>query len=143
MNVRTILNAKGSGVETILPTATITDAAKQLRSRNLGALIVSTTGTTVEGILSERDIIRALAISGAQTLDKRVNDLMTADVHTCTPADTVANVMAKMTSQRIRHVPVVEDDTLCGIVSIGDVVKIRLEEVESEAHALRDYISSG
>ncbi|MHA1566108.1 MAG: CBS domain-containing protein [Alphaproteobacteria bacterium] len=143
MNVRTILSTKGSSVETILPSASITEAAKQLRNRNLGALIVSNTGTTVDGILSERDIIRALAISGAQTLDKRVDDLMTADVHTCTPDDTVADIMVKMTAKRIRHVPVVNDDALCGIISIGDVVKIRLEEVESEAHALRDYISSG
>ncbi len=143
MNVRTILSAKGSNVETIPPSASITDAAKQLRNRNLGALIVSDSGTTVDGILSERDIIRALAIDGAQTLDKRVDDLMTANVHTCTPDDTVANIMGTMTAKRIRHVPVVDNNALCGMISIGDVVKIRLEEVESEAHALRDYISSG
>jgi len=143
MNVRTILNAKGSTVETIGPSASIADAAKQLRNRNLGALIVSDSGTTVDGILSERDIIRALATDGARTLDKRVDDLMTANVHTCTPDDTVANIMGTMTAKRIRHVPVVDNNALCGMISIGDVVKIRLEEVESEAHALRDYISSG
>ncbi len=143
MNVRTILNTKGSTIETVRPTESIADATKQLRNHNVGALIVSDSGTSVDGIISERDIIRSLATNGPQTMQMQVRDLMTTKVHTCTPADTVANIMATMTAQRIRHLPVIAEDRLCGIISIGDVVKIRLEEVESEAHALRDYISSG
>lgn len=143
MNVRTILNAKGSAVDTVRPTESIAEVAKRLRNHNVGALIVSDGGSAVDGIISERDIIRSLATNGARTLQMLVHDLMTANVHTCTPSDTVANIMATMTAQRIRHLPVVEEGALCGIISIGDVVKIRLEEVESEAHALRDYISSG
>ncbi len=143
MNVKTILNAKGSRVETIRPTETIAEAVKRLRQHNLGALIVSDGGSTVGGIISERDIIRALATTGAGILQMQVGELMTANVHTCAPDDTVANIMGTMTAKRIRHLPVVADGALCGVISIGDVVKVRLEEVESEAHALRDYISSG
>lgn len=142
MHVKLILKSKGSAVETIRPDATIADAADRLKTRRIGVLVVSAAGATVEGILSERDIVTGLAEHGASLLDMRVEELMTRDVRTCSPEDTVNAVMELMTDRRIRHVPVIQDGTLAGIISIGDAVKSRLQELESEATHLREYISN-
>jgi CBS domain-containing protein len=145
MKVESILAAKGESVETIRPDREIALAAVKLRDARIGALVVSTDGKEVKGIISERDIVRGLAERGANVLDLTVRNLMTPKVITCTPEDSVTHLMKLMTSKRIRHLPVISaDGELCGIVSIGDVVKNRLEELELEATVLRDaYISRG
>jgi CBS domain-containing protein len=142
MNVETILRNKGSRVATIRPDATIADAVDALRRERIGALIVSEDGESVDGILSERDIVIALADSGTDLLSRTVDEIMTRNVITCAPSDTVGELMAEMTNRRIRHFPVVADGRLCGIVSIGDLVKNRLDEVEFEAQSLRSFIAS-
>jgi CBS domain-containing protein len=142
MNVETILRNKGSRVATIRPDATIADAVDALRRERIGALIVSEDGESVDGILSERDIVIALADSGTDLLSRAVDEIMTRNVVTCAPGDTVGALMAEMTNRRIRHFPVVADGRLCGIVSIGDLVKNRLDEVEFEAQSLRSFIAS-
>ena len=143
MKVETILAAKGERVETIRPDRLITVAAARLRDARIGALVVSTDGREVKGIISERDIVRGIAERGAAALELTVRNLMTPKVITCTPDDSVTHLMQLMTSRRIRHLPVVSDEgELRGIVSIGDVVKNRLEELELETTVLRDaYIS--
>ena len=141
MDVASILRTKGSSVATAPPEATITDIAARLKQEKIGALVVSDDGVKVLGIISERDIVRGLADHGLDLLDKRADELMTTEVLTCTPNDTTGDLMAIMSEQRIRHIPVTEDGGLCGIVSIGDVVKDRLDEVEREANALRDYVA--
>ncbi|HTC17813.1 MAG TPA: CBS domain-containing protein [Stellaceae bacterium] len=141
MNVEAILKNKGRDVVTIAPEATINDAVLLLRRKRIGALVIGG-ATGPEGILSERDIVRALADYGARIFDLPVSALMTRRVITCTPKDSVAGLMAEMTERRIRHLPVVEDGVLIGIVSIGDVVKHHLGEVEHEANALRQFIAS-
>lgn len=143
MNVETILRNKGSWVATIRPDATIADAVAMLNRERIGALIVSADGTSVDGVLSERDIVIALGRYGGDLLSRRVDEIMTGDVLTCGPAETVGELMAEMTSRRVRHFPVVENGRLCGIVSIGDVVKNRLDEVEFEANSLRSFIAGG
>jgi len=142
MNVETILKAKGRAVVTIGPEASISDAVELLRRKGIGAVVVSDDGARVAGILSERDIVHALAEQGTRTLELSVSALMTQHVYSCKPDDTVADLMAEMTTRRIRHLPVVENGRLSGIVSIGDVVKNRLDEVESEASSLRQFITS-
>lgn len=145
MKVRGILDAKGRDVVTIRPDATIATAVHRLALERVGALVVSEDGIRIAGILSERDIVGALAGEGADLLStgRRVADLMTRHVVTCGPDDTVKQLMAEMTRRRIRHLPVVEGGRIAGIVSIGDVVKSRLEEVEMEATVLRDaYIAA-
>ncbi|HXM85075.1 MAG TPA: CBS domain-containing protein [Stellaceae bacterium] len=141
MNVEAILKAKGRDVVTIAPEATINDAVLLLRRKRIGALVIGGAAGP-EGILSERDIVRALADYGARIFDLPVSALMTRRVITCTPKDSVSGLMAEMTARRIRHLPVVEDGALIGIVSIGDVVKHHLDEVEHEANALRQFIAS-
>jgi CBS domain-containing protein len=141
MNVETILRAKGSAVATIRPDATVGAAVKELISRNVGALVVSEDGATVDGIISERDIVHGLADHGAALLSLKVAEMMTRQVVTCELSDTVDQLMAEMTNRRIRHFPVVQDGRLCGIVSIGDVVKNRLDEVEFEASSMRSFIA--
>ena len=141
MNVETILRAKGRDVATIEPDATVENAVRLLASRRIGALIVSEDGRRVDGIVSERDIVQGLADHGAGLLEQRVEDVMTRRVHTCSPEDTVEELMGRMTERRIRHLPVVEAGALCGMVSIGDVVKNRIEEVEYEASSLRSYVA--
>jgi CBS domain-containing protein len=141
MNVETILRTKGRDVATIGPEATIGEAVQRLGARGIGALIVSHDGAEVDGILSERDIVRGLADHGAALLSERVGDLMTRRVHTCTPEDAIEDLMGMMTQKRIRHLPVIKDGALCGIVSIGDVVKNRLDEIEFEASSLRSMIA--
>ena len=141
MDVASILRTKGSSVATAPPEATIADIAAKLKQEKIGALVVSDDGVKVLGIISERDIVRGLADHGLDLLEKRADDLMTSEVLTCTPNDTTGDLMAVMTKQRIRHIPVTEDGGLCGIISIGDVVKDRLDEIEREANALRDYVA--
>ena len=143
MNVETILAGKGRDVLTIAPDATIADAVRMLKARRVGAVVVSTDGKAVAGILSERDIVHGLAEHGGALLDHRVDRLMTRDMVTCTGGDTDREVLAQMTERRFRHLPVVEDGALAGIVSIGDVVKSRLDGIVNEAEAMRDYISRG
>jgi CBS domain-containing protein len=141
MNVETILRGKGRAVATIRPDETVGDAVAALVSGNIGALVASENGEKVDGIISERDIVHALAHHGAGLLSLTVAEVMTRSVVTCDPTESVAELMAEMTNRRIRHLPVVRDGRLCGIVSIGDVVKNRLDEIEFEAHSLRSFIA--
>jgi CBS domain-containing protein len=142
MNVEAILKGKGRAVATIAPNASIGEAVDLLRAKGIGALVVSSDGANVAGILSERDIVHALAARGAGLLELPVSALMTRHVFTCKPGDSIAELMAEMTERRIRHLPVVENGRLAGIVSIGDVVKNRLDEIEAEASSLRQFITS-
>ncbi|MFZ5789313.1 MAG: CBS domain-containing protein [Pseudomonadota bacterium] len=142
MNVETILKTKGRDVVTIGTGATLAQAAKLLGQKSIGAVVVLDDAGAVAGILSERDIVRALAASGAAVLESPVSAVMTRRLFTCTLRDTIDALMALMTRQRIRHLPVLENGQLCGIVSIGDVVKHRLEEIEFEAEALREYVAT-
>ena len=141
MNVETMLTRKGADVFTIEPDTSIADAIHILKEKRVGALVVSEDGQSLAGILSERDIVHHLADKGAALLDSQVRDLMTPDVRTCELADTAREVLAVMTDRRIRHLPVVENGRLCGLISIGDAVKIRLDEATAEADALREYIT--
>jgi CBS domain-containing protein len=140
MNVASILSVKGADVVTIEPTATLAIAAKLLSERRIGAVLILGPGDRVAGILSERDIVRALAARGASALDEPVGQSMTRDVITCGKDDPIASVMEHMTQGKFRHLPVVEEGKLAGIVSIGDLVKHRLGEIEQESEAMRDYI---
>jgi len=138
-----ILAAKGDRVATVGSGATVAEALEELRRWNVGALVVSADGTRIDGIVSERDVVRALAAEGRAVLDRPVSALARTDVVTCRLGTASAELMMTMTERRIRHVPVVEDDRLVGIVSIGDVVKSRLDELESERDQLSDYITTG
>ena len=138
MRVDAILHGKGDAVETIRPDSKVQIGVHRLRMQNVGALVVSRDGERVEGVLSERDIVRGLARHGVDLLEMSVAAVMSRPVPVCTPEDSLAYVMEQMTRTRQRHLPVVTDGRLCGIVSIGDVVKHRLEEMELEAHVLRD-----
>jgi CBS domain-containing protein len=140
MTVKHILSEKGDQVVTISPTASLADAAKLLAERRIGALVVTGAGDRVVGIVSERDIVRILAARGAAGLGLSLTDVMTRKVVTCEPAATVGAIMEQMTAGKFRHVPVVDGEKLLGIISIGDVVKWRLQEMEREQAALKDYI---
>jgi CBS domain-containing protein len=140
MKVAAILKAKGSHVETARPDTTLYTAAWELRQKNIGALVVTEDGTTVLGLISERDIVRGLIEHGTSLLALPVSRAMTAPALTCAPEDSLTAVMARMTAHRVRHLPVVEGGRLCGIVSIGDVVKHRLQELEMEANILRETL---
>jgi CBS domain-containing protein len=140
MTVKAILSRKGSTVVTIAPAASLAEAAKLLSTNRIGAVIVTDPDARVIGVLSERDIVRALADRGAAVLELRVEQAMTRRVVTAGEADTVGEIMERMTAGKFRHIPVVENDRLAGVVSIGDVVKYRLEEIERESNAMRDYI---
>ena len=142
MTVRTILSQKGKDCVTIAPEATLADAARLLSEKRIGALVVTGTGQRVAGILSERDIVRALAKHGAGALAQTVVSTMTREVVTCTADESIPSLMQRMTAGRFRHVPVVEHGQLAGIVSIGDVVKHRIAEVERESQALKEYIAT-
>jgi CBS domain-containing protein len=139
MDVASILSAKGNKVITVRPTETIIVLAHRLRLERVGALIVSENGKTIDGIISERDVTYGLALHGADVLDMHVSDLMTGGAVTCSPTDSIAGVSKIMTERRVRHLPVQENGELVGIISIGDVVKHRLNEMEMEANVLRDY----
>lgn len=138
-----ILDQKGREVATVAPTAPIQAALDLLADHNYGALVVSADGSTVAGILSERDIVRSMARLGAVTLDYTVADLMITDVVTCTGRTDTSELMELMTGRRIRHLPVVDDGALRGIISIGDVVKTRIDELATERRELVDYIQHG
>jgi len=140
MTVRTILAGKGREVVTIEPAATLNAAVRLLSENRIGALLVLGAERRIIGILSERDIVRALAERGAAVLDEPVSQLMTRKVSTCNETETVTVIMERMTHGKFRHVPVVDQGRLVGIVSIGDVVKHRLHEMERESAAMRDYI---
>lgn len=138
MKVASILKTKGTEVATTPPDATIASVALQLKLRGIGALVVSEDGASVLGLIAERDVVHGLADHGARLLELRVSQLMTRSVVTCAPDDSIKSVMALMTRHRVRQIPVVEGGRLRGIVSIGDVVKHRLDELELEANVLRD-----
>jgi len=138
MKIADVLKGKGSRVVTTRPDSTIDTVVRRMRLERIGAVIISPDGKSVIGILSERDIVRALAEHGAALLAHKAEDLMTREVVTCSREEKLQSVMVKMTQRRIRHLPVVEQGRLAGIVSIGDAVKSRLEEVELEANVLRD-----
>jgi CBS domain-containing protein len=141
MNVETILRNKGNWVATIRPDETVAEAIGILSQKRIGAIVVSNDGEAVDGILSERDIVIALAAYGDDLLSRTVGEVMTHTVITCDPGDGVSELMAEMTNRRIRHFPVVAAGRLIGIVSIGDLVKSRLDEVEFEAKSLRSFIA--
>src|SRR5690606_8193451 len=140
MLIGTILRNKGSDVATVAPQATVRDLLAALAEHNIGAVVVSEDGVTIDGIVSERDVVRRLHDRGAGILDEPVSSIMTAEVRTVTPADRVDELRETMTTHRIRHVPVVENDRLAGIVSIGDVVKSAIDELETEKASLVDYL---
>jgi CBS domain-containing protein len=142
MKVSSII--KGKRVETISASASIHDLVNSLNTHHIGALVVSSDGKRIDGIVSERDVVRAMPGKLDQLVGMHVRDIMTVEVHTCTPDSTIAELMKMMTELRIRHVPVVENDgTLISLVSIGDVVKNYVGELSSESQALRDYVASG
>ena len=140
MKIADILRRKGNDVATVRPDDTVRSFVDRLAELRIGALVVSSDGERVEGIVSERDVVRGLHASGAALLDRPVSSIMTVDVHTCDPSASVDDLMRLMTDQRIRHVPVVEDGLLVGIVSIGDVVKRRMDELQDERDQLEGYI---
>lgn len=142
MTVKAILATKGGGTISIEPTATLEAAAKKLAEHKIGALLVLGPDRRVIGILSERDIVRVLAEQGSGALTQPLSQVMTRKVVTCGLSDTVGVLMERMTLGKFRHVPVLEQDQIVGVVSIGDVVKHRLHEMEQESAALRDYIQT-
>ena len=141
MKVSTII--AGKKVETISASASVHDLVNSLNSHHVGALVVSGDGKTIDGIVSERDVVRAMPGKLDQLVGMHVRDIMTVDVHTCTPNSTIAELMTMMTELRIRHVPIVDESgLLLSIVSIGDVVKNHVSEIDSERQALKDYVST-
>ena len=140
MKVIDILAAKGDDVIGIEPAASLETAAKLLSKHRIGALIIRGAGGRLAGILSERDIVRAVAGDGPEALKRQVGQAMTRDVVTCGENDTCAEIMERMTSRKFRHLPVLRDNKLVGLISIGDVVKQRVDEIERESEAMRDYI---
>ena len=141
MTVRAILDAKGHHVESVEPGAKLAAAIKRLVERKIGALLVMDKGH-MEGILSERDIVRVLGERGAQVLEEPVSAVMTRKVISCKPSDTVSAIMEMMTLGKFRHLPVIHDGSVVGLISIGDIVKQRVQEYEAEQEALRDYIKT-
>jgi CBS domain-containing protein len=142
MHVHQILRQKSNEVISATPTTTTLEAARILRERRIGALLVISTDGAVQGIVSERDVVRGIAENGASCLDWPISDLMTRRVKVCSPDDTIDQVMKSMTDGRFRHLPVMDSGRLVGLISIGDVVKYRIEEVEYEANAMRQYIAA-
>ena len=142
MTISKILDRKGRDVFKMEPSNLLTDVVKMLREKKIGVVLLAD-GEALKGILSERDIVRALSNNGAKALSEPASDHMTAEVMCCEEGDTVATVMARMTSGRFRHMPVMEDGKVVGLVSIGDVVKLRIEETEKEAADMRAYIAAG
>lgn len=145
MRVKGVLDNKGSSVATIAPTASVTDLVAELAEHKIGALVVTADGSgdsAVAGIVSERDVARALHANGAALLQLSVADIMTTTVRTCGPGDEIRELARLMTDGRFRHMPVLADGALAGIVTIGDIVKSRIDELETEQHQLVDYISS-
>ena len=143
MDVSGLLDKKGAGVVTALPDTTVAEVATLLSDHRIGAVVVSSDGAGIVGIVSERDIVRAVADRGAAALHDEAAAIMTREVFTCGRATTVEQLMALMTERRIRHVPVLDDGRLAGMISIGDVVKDRMGELETETKVLHDYITHG
>ena len=141
MTVRAILDTKGHHIESVEPDARLSSAIKTLAERKIGAVLVMSEGR-IEGILSERDIVRVLGERGAAVLDEPVSTVMTRKVVSCKQADTVAAIMEMMTSGKFRHLPVIEEGRVVGLISIGDIVKWRVREYEAEQEALREYIKT-
>jgi CBS domain-containing protein len=141
MTVRSILDSKGHDILNVEPNTKLSAAIKILGERKIGAVLVMSQGK-VDGILSERDIVRVLAERGARVLDEPVSDVMTRKVVSCRQSDTVGGIMEMMTLGKFRHLPVIEDGRVVGLISIGDVVKWRVQEYEREQEALRDYIKT-
>jgi CBS domain-containing protein len=141
MRISDVLRAKGTQVVTVPPDTTVRRLLAVLAEHGIGAVVVSGDGTSVEGIASERDIVRALAKRGAAVMSEPVTAIYTAEVHTVTPGTSLEDVMRMMTERRVRHAPVVTEGSLRGIVSIGDVVKNRIDELETERTSLTDYIT--
>ena len=141
MTVRAVLETKGYDIVTVEPAATVRAAVKLLSERRIGAVLVMADGR-IAGILSERDIVRGLGERGAAILDEKVESVMTRKVITCRPSDTVAAIMETMTKNKFRHLPVVDEGRVVGLISIGDVVKRRVMDIEHEQEALRDYIKT-
>ena len=142
MRIADVLRGKGGAVVTINPEATVTELLAGLASHNIGAMVVSGPDG-VKGIVSERDVVRQLHANGPSVLSEPVQRIMTTVVSTCTKSDTVDSLTMLMTENRVRHVPVLEDGELIGIVSIGDIVKTRMQELESEHKQLQSYITQG
>jgi len=142
VKVSTLLSMKGRDVVTVQPSDTVAAAAKILGENRFGVVVVSTDGVTISGIVSERDIVRELGVLGADLLNKPVSDIMTRTVRTCNEGDTVEGLMEVMTEHRIRHLPVTDDGKLAGLISIGDIVKVRVRQLEHEADQLERYISN-
>ena len=143
MTVERILKSKGTYVPVVSPDARITDVITAIESDEVGALVVSADGQSISGIISERDVVLGLQEYGPEVLNKLVGDLMTVDVVTCTADDPISGIMAVMNDLQIRHIPVVDDGLLAGIVSIRDIIKLRLDEVQYEADSMREYIGRG
>ena len=143
MIVASLLNTKGRDVFSIRPDASVTDAARYLRDKSIGAALVLDQSGAAAGVFSERDLVNAIADQGNTALSLKVGDLMSRDVVSCTPTDPIPAVMATMTERRVRHLPVMDAGKVVGVVSIGDVVKSRIAEAETEAKALKAYIASG
>jgi CBS domain-containing protein len=141
MTVRAILDSKGHHIQSVEPEVKLSAAIKMLGERKIGAVLVMNQGR-VEGILSERDIVRVLGERGARVLDEPVSVVMTRKVVSCRQSDTVASIMEMMTIGKFRHLPVVDEGMVVGLISIGDIVKWRVREFESEQEALRDYIKT-
>lgn len=142
MKVETILHVKGTEVFAVLDTNTVADAVELLHAKNIGAVVVKSENGSAVGILSERDVVRNLKTSGANLLNASVRACMTPLLHTCSPHDSVDHLMAMMTEKRVRHIPVIDNGEMIGLVSIGDIVKRKIEETEQEAAALKQYIAS-
>jgi CBS domain-containing protein len=141
MTVRAILDSKGHHILSVEPEAKLSAAVKILGERKIGAVLVMSKGS-IEGILSERDIVRALSERGANVLDEAVSEVMTRKVVSCRQSDTVGAIMERMTTGKFRHLPVVEGERVVGLISIGDIVKWRVQEYENEQEALRQYIKT-
>ncbi|HEY5873939.1 MAG TPA: CBS domain-containing protein [Ilumatobacteraceae bacterium] len=143
MIVRNIIDSKASPqIFSMKPSDLVRSAVEVLATKRIGAVIISSDGAMVDGILSERDIVRALGTRGVECLDMQIQDLMTSAVIGCHPEDTAMSVMEKMTDGRFRHMPVIEQNRMIGVISIGDVVKARINEVQAENAALTDMISN-
>jgi CBS domain-containing protein len=140
MTVSIILAAKGREIVTVEPSTRLAEAVRILAERRIGAALILGADRRIAGIISERDVVRALAERGAAALDEPVSRTMTRKVETCNENDTVASIMERMTAGKFRHMPVVDQGRLVGVVSIGDIVKHRVHEMESESLAMRDYI---
>jgi CBS domain-containing protein len=142
MLVSNLLEGKGTMVVTVTKEATVGDVVADLAHHGVGALVVSPDGVEIQGIVSERDIVKRLSVLHTELLDEPVSSIMSTDVRVCSPDDDVESIMTLMTQQRFRHVPVVQGRRLVGIISIGDVVKSRIEELEKDRNELMEYISA-